>query len=68
MKKLFTVQNLVATHYDNGDHILEFADEGKKLFVTVRGLGLVDDEFYWDDTENVARAVEEAADDDIEIA
>lgn len=68
MKDALTLKSLIATHYDNGDHILEFADEGKKLFVTVRGLGPVDDEFYWDDTENVARAVEEAADDDIEIA
>lgn len=67
MKKLFTVENLVATHYDNGDHILEFADEGKKLFVTVRGLGPVDDEDYWDDEDRIVQAVLEAAPEDIEI-
>lgn len=69
MKDTLTLKSLTATHYDNGNHILQFEPaDGRKIFVTVRGLGPVDDEFYWDDTENVARAVEEAADDDIEIA
>lgn len=69
MKDMLTMQNLTATHYDAPDHILQFEPaDGRKIFVTVRGLGPVDDEFYWDDEDNLARAVEEAADDDIEIA
>ena len=69
MKKSLTAQNLMATHYDNGDHILQFEPAyGRKIFVTVRRLGPVDDEFYWDDAAKVAWAVEEAADDDIVIA
>lgn len=68
MKKELTLQNLSATHYDNGNHILEFDADEKKVFVTVRSLGPVDDENYWDDAAKVARAVAEAADDDIEIA
>lgn len=69
MKNLLTMQSLTATHYDAPDHILQFeVGDGRKIFVTVRGLGPVDDEFYWDDEDNLARAVEEAADDDIEIA
>ena len=66
MKNLLTMQNLMSTHYDHGDHILEFAADGRKIFVTVRGLGPVDDEFYWDDEDNLARALAEVKEDDIE--
>lgn len=66
MKNLLTMQNLMSTHYDNGDHILEFEADGRKIFVTIRGLGPVDDEFYWDDEDNLARALAEVKEDDIE--
>jgi len=66
MKDLLTMQNLMSTHYDNGDHILEFEADGRKIFVTIRGLGPVDDEFYWDDEDNLARALAEVKEDDIE--
>lgn len=69
MKDMLTMQNLTVTHYDEPNHILQFEPgDGRKILVTVRGIGPVDDEFYWDDEDNLARAVEEAADDDIEIA
>lgn len=70
MKKQLKMRNLMQTHYENetGNHVLEFDVDGRKILVTVRGVGPVDDEFYWDDEDNLARAVEEAADDDIEIA
>ena len=67
MKKNLTVKNLMASHFDNGDHILEFDANGKKVFLTVHGLGPVDDEYYWDDEENLKKAVEEAKEEDIEV-
>lgn len=67
MKNLLTMQNLMSTHYDNGDHILEFDADGLTIFVTVRGLGPVDDEFYWDDEDTLARALAEVEEDDIEV-
>ena len=66
MKNLLTMRNLMATHYDAPDHILEFDADGQKIFVTVRGLGPVDDEFYWDDETTLARALAEVKEDDIE--
>lgn len=70
MKKQLKMRNLMQTHYENenGNYVLEFDVDGSKILVTVRGIGSVDDEFYWDDEDNLARAVEEATDDDIEIA
>lgn len=69
MKKLLTMESLMATHYDHGDHILEFEPgDGRKIFVTVRGLGPVDDEFYWDDEDNLSRALAEVEEEeDIEV-
>ena len=68
MKKQLTMQSLTATHYDAPDHILQFEPgDGQKIFVTVRGLGPVDDEFYWDDEDNLARALAEVKEDDIEV-
>ena len=68
MKDVLTMQNLTATHYDAPDHILQFEPgDGRKIFVTVRGLGPVDDEFYWDDEDNLARALAEVEEDDIEV-
>ena len=66
MKTQLTVRNLMATHFENGDHVLEFDADGQRIFVTVRGLGPVDDEFYWDDEDNLARALAEVKEDDIE--
>ena len=68
MKDALTLKNLTATHYDNGDHILQFEPgDGRKIFVTIRGLGPVDDEFYWDDEDNLSRALAGAEEDDIEV-
>lgn len=68
MKDALTMQNLTATHYDAPDHILQFEPgDGQRIFVTVRGLGPVDDEFYWDDENNLARALAEVEEDDIEV-
>jgi len=66
MKDALTLKSLTATHYDAPDHILEFDADGQKIFVTIRGLGPVDDEFYWDDEDNLARALAEVKEDDIE--
>jgi len=66
MKTQLTVRNLMATHYENPDHVLEFDADGQRIFVTVRGLGPVDDEYYWDDEDNLARALAEVKEDDIE--
>lgn len=68
MKDVLTMQNLTATHYDGPDHILQFEPgDGRKIFVTVRGLGPVDDEFYWDDEDTLARALAKVEEDDIEV-
>lgn len=69
MKNLLTVKNLMATHYEseNGNHILEFDAYGQTFLVTVRGIGPVTDEFYWDDETTLARALARVENDDIEI-
>ena len=67
MKIQLTVRNLMATHYENPDHVLEFDADGQRIFVTIRGLGPVDDEFYWDDEDTLARALAEVEEDDIEV-
>lgn len=65
MKEKLTIDNLQFSHYDDGDHELEFMVGDKRVFVKVRGLGPLDDENYWDDEENVKKAVQEADKDDI---
>ena len=67
MKNQLSVHNLMATYYENGNHILEFDLNGQIIFVTVRGLGPVNDEYYWDDETTLARALAKVADADIEI-
>ena len=67
MKTQLTVRNLMATHFENGDHVLEFDVGGQRIFVTIRGLGPVDDEFYWDNETTLARALAEVEEDDIEV-
>lgn len=75
MKKELTLENLTATHLnEDGTNTLEFTTDAGTVFLN--GAKVCSDaptdseeyEFYWDDAENVAGAVEEAADDDIEIA
>lgn len=69
MKEKLTVENLMASYYDNGFHELEFDVDGKTVFV--RNIKIEDDvdldEFYWDEAENVDKAVAEADDEDIEV-
>ena len=68
MKNLLTMQNLTATHYDEPDHTLQFEPgDGRKIFVTVRGLGPVDDEYYWDDENTLTQALTEVEEEDIEV-
>ena len=68
MKKLLTMESLTATYYDSGDHVLQFEPgDGRKIFVTVRGLGPVDDEYYWDDEDNLSRALAEVEEEDIRL-
>lgn len=67
LKNLLTTKNLMASYYDNGDHTLEFELDGKTVFLTVRGLGPVDDEYYWDDEENLKKALGEADEEDFEV-
>ena len=69
MKNQLTVQNLIATYYEseNGNHVLEFDVYGQKILVTVRGVGPVTDEYYWDDETTLARALAKVEADDIEI-
>lgn len=67
MKKQLTVENLYFSHYDNGLHELEFKVGGQTVFVRNIDVDVNEDEFYWDDEENVKKAVEAADEDDIEI-
>lgn len=67
MKFLLNRGNLVATHYDNGDHVLEFDICGMKAFVTVRGLGIVEDEYYWDNEDNLQAAIADVNEEDIDV-
>lgn len=67
MKKELTVNNLYFSHYEDGLHILEFEVDGKKVFVRNIDVDVDGDEDYWDDEENVKKAVEEADEEDIEI-
>lgn len=67
MKNKLTVENLIASHYDNGFHELDFKVGDQTVFVRNIDVDIDDDEFYWDDEENVKKAVTEASDDDIEI-
>ena len=48
-------------------HTLEFEVDDKKVFVKNIDADVDGDEFYWDDEENVNKAVEEADEDDIEV-
>lgn len=67
MKNKLTVENLNASYYDNGLHELEFKLDGKTVFVRNIKLDEEPDEFYWDDEENVSKAVEAASEEDIEV-
>lgn len=69
MKYLLTVKNLMATHYESesGNHVLEFHAHGQIFLVTVRGVGPVTDEFYWDDESTLANAIAKVDKNDIEI-
>ena len=69
MKNQLTARNLMATNYEseNGNHVLEFDLNGQNILVTIRGIGPVTDEFYWDDETTLARALAKVEADDIEI-
>lgn len=67
MKKQLKMRNLMQTHYENGSHVLEFDVNESKILVTVRGIGPVDDQFYWDDEDNLQQAIDAADAADIEI-
>lgn len=67
MKKLLNARNLMSTHYDNGDHVLEFYACCMEIMVTVRGLGPVDNEHYWDDEDNLHAAVASVDNEDIDV-
>ena len=74
MKKKITVNNLVEANWDsaNNTYCLRFSftnPDGMILLVTIDNVkadGEVD-EFYWDNAENVNRAIEMADADDIRI-
>lgn len=66
-KDKLTVNNLYFSHYEDGLHILEFEVDGKKVFVKNIDADVDGDEDYWDDEENVKKAVDEADEEDIEI-
>ncbi|MBG9981763.1 hypothetical protein HZY86_01395 [Aerococcaceae bacterium DSM 111020] len=57
MKEKLTVKNLYFTHFDNDIHTLEFHIDDKKIFVNYP-MEATDDEFFWDNEENVRAAVE----------
>lgn len=69
MKNQLTVKNLITTHYEseNGNHILEFDLNGQNILVTIRGVGPVNDQYYWDEETTLARALAKVEADDIEI-
>lgn len=57
LKEKLIVENLYFTHFDNDIHTLEFDVDGRKVFVKYH-MEAVDDEFYWDDENNVKKAVD----------
>jgi putative transcriptional regulator len=65
MKNQLSVHNLMATYYENGNHVLEFDLNGQIILVTVRGVGPVNDEYYWDDQTTLASALAKVEADDI---
>lgn len=65
-KEKLTIENLYFSHYDNGLYTLEFEIDGKKIFVNNVSAPASDNQFYWDDAENVKKAVKEASENDIE--
>ena len=69
MKNQLTVQNLIATYYESetGDHVLEFDVYGQKILVTVRGVGPVTDEYYWEDETTLASALAKVEEIDIAV-
>lgn len=67
MKNQLCVHNLMTTYYENENHILEFDVGGQRIFVTIRGLGPVNDEYYWDDENTLASALAKVEVDDIEL-
>lgn len=69
MKNQLTVQNLIATYYEseNGNHVLEFDLNGQNILVTIRGIGPVTDEFYWDDETTLASALAKVEENDIAV-
>lgn len=69
MKNHLTVRNLIATHYESesGNHVLEFDLNGQKILVTIRGVGQVDNEYYWDNETTLASALAKVEADNIEI-
>lgn len=67
MKNQLSVHNLMATYYENGNHVLEFDLNGQIILVTVRGVGPVNDEYYWDDQTTLASALAKVEVNDIEI-
>lgn len=66
MKEKLTVENLYFSHYEDGLHTLEFEVGGKKVFVKNINVDVDGDEDYWDDADNVRKAVDAADEDDIE--
>lgn len=65
-KDKLTVNNLYFSHYEDGLHTLEFEVDGKKIFVKNIDVDVDRDEDYWDNAENVKKAVALASDSDIE--
>jgi len=65
-KDKLTVNNLYFSHYEDGLHTLEFEVDGKKVFVKNIDVDVDGDEDYWDDADNVRKAVDAANEDDIE--
>lgn len=61
IKEKLTVRNLCFSHLNaDGTMDLEFAADGKKVFARSVPIDDPTEEFYWDDEENIARAVKEA--------
>lgn len=71
MKNQLTVENLYFTTYDEANDTYELQFDlanGTKVFIrNVKAPEASTDEFYFDDADNVKKAVDEASDDDIEV-
>lgn len=68
MKNNLTVENLMASYAnEDGTMDLEFGVSDKTVFVRNVEIPENIDEFYWDEAENVNKAVAEADDEDIEV-